>query len=166
MDAVTEMLDELRQLRVRVPHLTGTLVASTDGFVLAQDTFGVEPEGLAALTAAALGVAHRVADATSCGEFRELLLHGAQGYVATYAAGRSAVLTLLADDRVNAGRLHLEGRRSGARIAELIGQHGRLDAAAVRRSPPSRAPGPTTADTDAGTAAAREPLPVRRPTPR
>jgi hypothetical protein len=42
------------------------------------------------------------------------------GYVATYAAGAGAVLTLLAQDRVNVGRLHLEGRRAGARIAELV----------------------------------------------
>ena len=47
-------------------------------------------------------------------------MRGADGYLATYAAGPTAVLTLLADDRVNVGRLHLEGRRCGARIAELV----------------------------------------------
>jgi uncharacterized protein len=115
-----EILDELRRLRTRVPQLTGALAASVDGLVIAQDTPGVEPEGMAALTAAALGVAVRLADATGQGEFRELLVRGADGYVATYAAGRTAVLTLLAEDRINVGRLHLEGRRAGARIGELI----------------------------------------------
>jgi hypothetical protein len=47
-------------------------------------------------------------------------VRGERGYVATYAAGRTAVLTLLAQDRVNVGRLHLEGRRSGARVGELL----------------------------------------------
>ncbi|MER6733038.1 roadblock/LC7 domain-containing protein [Streptomyces puniciscabiei] len=112
--------DELHQLRNRVPQLTGALAAGVDGLVVAHDTPGVDPEGLAALTAAALGVAVRVADATGNGGFRELLVRGERGYVATYAAGRTAVLTLLAGDRVNVGRLHLEGRRSGARIGELL----------------------------------------------
>ena len=47
-----------------------------------------KPEGVAALTAAALGVAVRLADATGQGDFRELLVRGEYGYVATYAAGR------------------------------------------------------------------------------
>ncbi|WP_217177718.1 roadblock/LC7 domain-containing protein [Streptomyces sp. AC495_CC817] len=120
MAAEAEVLDELHRLRARVPQLTGALAASVDGLVLAHDTPGVEPEGLAALTAAALGVAVRMTDAAGRGDLRELLLRGDQGYVATYAAGSSAVLTLLTQDRVNVGRLHLEGRRAGGRIGELV----------------------------------------------
>ncbi|MDT9684742.1 roadblock/LC7 domain-containing protein [Streptomyces sp. TRM76323] len=120
MTAEPYVLGELRRLRARVPQVTGALVASVDGLVLAQDTGDVEPEGVAALTAAALGIAVRLTDATGRGGFRELLVRGEHGYVATYAAGGAAVLTLLAEDRVNVGRLHLEGRRSGARIAELV----------------------------------------------
>ncbi|MFF9178026.1 roadblock/LC7 domain-containing protein [Streptomyces sp. NPDC014793] len=134
------VLDELRRLRTRVPQLTGALTAGVDGLVVAHDTPGVDPEGLAALTAAALGVAVRVADATGNGGFRELMVRGEHGYVATYAAGRTAVLTLLTQDRVNVGRLHLEGRRSGARIGEL------LDAAetAARAAAPTARPARTT----------------------
>ncbi|MEV5077471.1 roadblock/LC7 domain-containing protein [Streptomyces sp. NPDC056159] len=120
MAAEPEILDELRRLRARVPQLTGALAASVDGLVLAHDTPGVEPESVAALTATALGVAVRMSDVTGQGDLRELLVRGVHGYVATYAAGRTAVLTLLAQDRVNVGRLHLEGRRAGARIGELV----------------------------------------------
>ncbi|WP_133915987.1 roadblock/LC7 domain-containing protein [Streptomyces sp. NBC_00582] len=120
MAVEAEVLNELQRLRTRVPQLSGALAASADGLVLARDMPGVEAEALAALTAAALGVGRRMADLAARGAFRELLVRGAGGYVATYAAGPSAVLTLLADDRVNVGRLHLEGRRSGTRIAELM----------------------------------------------
>ncbi|WP_086742010.1 roadblock/LC7 domain-containing protein, partial [Streptomyces glaucescens] len=120
MAAEPGILDELHRLRARMPQLTGALAASVDGLVLAHDTPGVEPDGLAALTAASLGVAVRLSDATGRGGLRELLVRGERGYVATYAAGRTAVLTLLAQDRVNVGRLHLEGRRAGARIGELL----------------------------------------------
>ncbi|MEV6163040.1 roadblock/LC7 domain-containing protein [Streptomyces sp. NPDC052052] len=135
--AVQDVLDELQRLRARVPLLSGAVAASTDGLVLAHDAPGLEAEGIAALTAAGLGVALRMAEATGRGGFRELLVRGESGYLATYAAGSSAVLTLLAEDRINVGRLHLEGRRAGARIGELV------DTAlerAVHSAPPSSAP--------------------------
>ncbi|MEV6308493.1 roadblock/LC7 domain-containing protein [Streptomyces sp. NPDC051840] len=133
---VKDVLDELQRLRARVPLLTGGLAASTDGLIVAHDTPGIEAEGVAALTAAALGVSIRMADATGRGGFRELLIRGTSGYIATYAAGSSAVLTLLADDRINVGRLHLEGRRAGARIGEVV------DAAQERADAPVPPPRP------------------------
>ncbi|MGW0288248.1 roadblock/LC7 domain-containing protein, partial [Streptomyces sp. NPDC003236] len=80
---VQDVLAELQRLRARVPLLAGALAASTDGLVLAQDTPGVEAEGVAALTAASLGVALRMAEATGRGGFRELLVRGETGYIAT-----------------------------------------------------------------------------------
>lgn len=118
--AEAEVLDEIRRLRTRVPQVTGAVAASTDGLVIAHDAAGPEAEGVAALTAASLAVAVRLAAATGRGDFRELLLHGTDGYIATYAAGPSAVLTVLAEPRTNVGRLHLESRLAGARIAELV----------------------------------------------
>ncbi|MET8813682.1 roadblock/LC7 domain-containing protein [Streptomyces sp. NPDC004549] len=137
------VLDELRRLRTRVPQLTGALAAGVDGLVVAHDTPGVDPDGLAALTAAALGVSVRVAEATGNGGFRELLVRGERGYVATYAAGRTAVLTLLAQDRVNVGRLHLEGRRSGARVGELL-DAAEAEARTRPAERPARPPQPRT----------------------
>ncbi|MFE9307970.1 roadblock/LC7 domain-containing protein [Streptomyces sp. NPDC088353] len=148
MAAEPEILDELRRLRARVPQLTGALAASVDGLVLAHDTPGVEPESVAALTATALGVAVRMSDVTGQGDLRELLVRGVHGYVATYAAGRTAVLTLLAQDRVNVGRLHLEGRRAGARIGELVD----AEAADASGRAPAKAVKPATR---AGTARTR-----------
>ncbi|MFJ8136798.1 roadblock/LC7 domain-containing protein [Streptomyces sp. NPDC096013] len=147
MASEAEILDELRRLRARVPQLTGALAAGVDGLVLAQDTPGVEPERVAALTVTALGVAERMADATGQGDFRELLVRGVYGYVATYAAGRGAVLTVLAQDRVNLGRLLLEGRRAGARIGELVDAEAAAEAEAAERSEetaPAKAPPRTT----------------------
>lgn len=116
----SDLLAELRALRHRVPHLAGGLVASVDGLLMTHDTHGTEPGGLAALTAAALGVAQRLSDATGQGEFRESLVRGEFGYVATYAAGSVCVLTVLAQPEVNVGRLHLEARRSAERIGVLL----------------------------------------------
>ncbi|MFJ9738417.1 roadblock/LC7 domain-containing protein [Streptomyces sp. NPDC101166] len=140
MAVEAEVLNELNRLRTRMPQLTGALAASVDGLVLAQDMPGGQPESLAALTAAALGVGYRMVDLTARGEFCELLVRGAGGYVATYAAGPSAVLTLLADDRANVGRLHLEGRRSGAHIAGLMAARLAPGRPAPPQDPPAVTP--------------------------
>ncbi|WP_240138379.1 roadblock/LC7 domain-containing protein [Streptomyces sp. MUM 178J] len=139
MTAEGEVRGELRRLRARLPQVTGALAASADGLVLASETDEAkEAEHVAALTAAALGVALRLTEATGQGGFRELLIRGESGYVATYAAGPTAVLTLLAEPRINVGRLHLEARRSGARIGELI--RGALERPALVPRKPNRPP--------------------------
>ncbi|MEU6485055.1 roadblock/LC7 domain-containing protein [Streptomyces sp. NPDC046887] len=157
MTAEAEVLGELRRLRARVPQLTGALAASADGLVLARDAADAEgAEHVAALTATALGVAQRLTDATGQGGFRELLVQGEHGYVATYAAGGSAVLTLLAEPRINVGRLHLEARRSSARIGALVDEAlERRPEPRPQRRPEPRTPAPTPAKSGS--------LPVRPP---
>ncbi|MFE3035893.1 roadblock/LC7 domain-containing protein [Streptomyces canus] len=134
------ILEELRRLRARVPQLTGALAADADGLVLAQDTPGVDPEAVAALTGTTRALAAQLADVTGQGDLRELLVRGVYGYVATYAAGAGAVVTLLAQDRVNVGRLHLEGRRAGARIAELVDSAAAEHTEAITKAPAKSAP--------------------------
>ncbi|AEW98872.1 roadblock/LC7 domain-containing protein [Streptantibioticus cattleyicolor] len=121
MAARPDVHDELRRLRARLPGLTGSLAASSDGLLIAHDTTApAEAESLAALTAVALEVGRRLTGTTGAGAFRELLVHGTEGYAATYAAGTTAVLTVLAGPRANVARMHLEGRRAGTRIGELV----------------------------------------------
>ncbi|MDL5201985.1 roadblock/LC7 domain-containing protein [Streptomyces sp. ALI-76-A] len=159
MAAEADILEELRRLRARVPQLTGAVAAGSDGLVLAQDTPGVDPRAVAALTTTALDLATQLTDATGQGEVRELLVRGVYGYVATYTAGRTALLTLLAQDRVNVGRLHLEGRRAGARIAELVEA-----ATAPPAKPPAKVPAkPAIPRTRATRASRAKPAEARVP---
>lgn len=87
--------------------------------MVAHDADGLEPQGVAALAAASLGVGARITEATGQGGFRELLARGEHGYVATYAAGSSLILTVIAGPATNVGRLHLEARRASGRIGDL-----------------------------------------------
>ncbi|MEU6253378.1 roadblock/LC7 domain-containing protein [Streptomyces sp. NPDC047043] len=152
MAADPHVLDELRRLRARVPQLTGALVSGADARVLAQDTPGVDPDAMAALTATAHGTAQKLADATGQGEFQEMLVRGMYGYAATFAAGGGTVLTLLAQDRVNLGRLLLEGRRAAARIGELAESRARP---AKQAAKPETKPAGADAKPAAKTAATR-----------
>ncbi|WP_051162651.1 hypothetical protein [Nocardia brevicatena] len=57
----TVVLAELKGLRERVPWLTGTLVASSDGLLVAHDLPAhIEPTGMAALAAAQLSLSHLI----------------------------------------------------------------------------------------------------------
>lgn len=161
----TEVRSELRRIRSRMFQLTGALATSADGTVLAEDSPGVRAEDTAAQTADVLAAVLRLADVTGRGTPRELVVRGGSGYLATYAAGRSTVLTLLAEDGVNLGRLHLEGRRCAARIGELVdgatAGPPALDPAPLSptttppTAPPTTPPtAPTTAPASAPTAAA------------
>lgn len=119
-DDEANVLAEIRSLRDRVRHVAGSLVASVDGRLVAHDTHGVEPDSLAALSAAVLGLSQRLIESVGPGQFAETVTRGSRGYVATYAAGPRAVLTVLCGEETNVGRLHLEARQVANRLATLF----------------------------------------------
>jgi predicted regulator of Ras-like GTPase activity (Roadblock/LC7/MglB family) len=110
----------LHDLRDRVPRLNGSLVASKDGFLIACDLpEGVEPDGMAAITATGLSLSNCVASTACEGEFEEVVIRNGGGHVVIYAAGPSAALAVLAAPDVSIGRLHLEARPAALAIARL-----------------------------------------------
>jgi predicted regulator of Ras-like GTPase activity (Roadblock/LC7/MglB family) len=131
---------ELEGLRARMPDVTGVVAATADGLLLADDAPGLPAEGFAALGAAALGVGLRLTDAAGQESLRELLIRTGGGCVALYPAGRDAVLLVLAGPRTNVGRLHLESRRSGARVAALLDGSAALPGAAAAHPADGGAP--------------------------
>jgi predicted regulator of Ras-like GTPase activity (Roadblock/LC7/MglB family) len=119
------VLAELKALRDRVPQLTGTLVASSDGLLIAHDLPShIEPSGIAALAASQLALSHRLAATAHDGGFHDVVVHGTGGYVVVYAASWAS-LTVLAGPEVNVGRLHLESRPAARRIADQLTAPGK-----------------------------------------
>ena len=59
MTAEDGLLAELRALRDRVIGVTDTALASRDGLIICADTADLDPESMAALGAASLGLARR-----------------------------------------------------------------------------------------------------------
>ncbi|GHJ45241.1 hypothetical protein Cs7R123_25830 [Catellatospora sp. TT07R-123] len=120
VDTESPLFVELRELRLRVPHVTGVLVASVDGMLIAQDTPGIEPEVFAAMSAAQLGLGQQLVATLRTGDFRETVTAATHGYVATFAAGPAALLTVVAGPELNVARLHHEARPVAARIGQLV----------------------------------------------
>jgi hypothetical protein len=135
--ARAEILPELRAMRDDIYQIEGSIVATTDGMVIAHDlgateTYGVEPEGVAALSAVNLGLSQRIADTASHGNLQETVVRGSFGQVLTYPAGSRALLTVLVKPDVNVEGLHRLARRVAERVAELLADSWEDDVASWR----------------------------------
>jgi predicted regulator of Ras-like GTPase activity (Roadblock/LC7/MglB family) len=119
---------ELKQIRAHVAGVRGSLVATSDGLVVAHDIPDVEPTQIAALAAATLAVARRATLATECGTFREAVARGSDGYLAVYAAGDSAIVAVIGTSSLNVGMLQYRAREIIERIAAHSSQIGALAA--------------------------------------
>jgi uncharacterized protein len=115
-----KLLAEMQALRDRITGITGTAVASRDGLIIREDTGGVNPDNLAALTSAALSLAQRLAREAGQGTLREAITRSSGGYVAIYAVGTAAVLVLLGDEGLDITRLHRESRSVLDKIDKLL----------------------------------------------
>jgi len=98
---------EMRGLREQVTGITDTAVAAADGLLIAADTAdSIDPEGLAALAAAGLGLARRTAEATARGALHRTVAYGSHGCAAFYAVGDTALMVVLGDEGMDVERLH------------------------------------------------------------
>ena len=115
--AVTDLIaDELRLIRISVPGVRGSIAATTDGLVVAHDVPGLEPTQIAALVAAIHAVAVRASWSTECGQLKEAITRGSDGYLAVYAAGSAAVVAVLGTTDLNIAMLNFQARKMIERI--------------------------------------------------
>lgn len=133
-NAPADVLAELRRLRGRLADIEGSVVATTDGLVVAHDlgdseTYAAEPEGVAALAAVNLGLSQRIADTASHGALQETVVRGTFGQVVTYTAGDRAILTILVRTDGELGSLHREARGVAERVAAILADAWQDDAA-------------------------------------
>ncbi len=114
------LLAEMQALRDRVAGITGSALASRDGLIIKADT-DLNVDHLAALAAASLGLAQRLAREVGQGQLRDAVTRNSGGYVAIYAVGGTAVLILTGNEDLKVGRLHSESRETIASIVALLG---------------------------------------------
>ncbi|GAA0431547.1 hypothetical protein GCM10010112_68290 [Actinoplanes lobatus] len=134
------VLEELGRLRTRVPELSGSVLATADGLVVAHDSHGIEPDTLAALAAAHLALARRFAHAVNHGELRESVVECDGGYITSYTAGPNALLTVVTSGDANLAMVHLEARRCVRRLIRILA----LDTAPQLRPEIPTQAGPST----------------------
>ncbi|MEU5073303.1 roadblock/LC7 domain-containing protein [Streptomyces asoensis] len=119
---------EMRGLREQVAGITDTALAAADGLLIAADTADtIDPEGLAALAAAGLGLARRTAEATARGALHRTVAYGSHGCAAFYAVGENALMVVLGDEGMDVERLHMASQPALRRIDLIL--TGRTDRA-------------------------------------
>jgi uncharacterized protein len=106
---------ELLLIRENVSGVLGSIAATSDGFLVACDLTDVEPTQVAALVAALHSVALRTTLVTGCGEFRDGVTRGSDGYLAAYAAG-NVIVAVIGQAGLNVGMLNFHARKVIARI--------------------------------------------------
>ncbi|WP_030326570.1 roadblock/LC7 domain-containing protein [Streptomyces sp. NRRL B-3229] len=112
---------EMRGLREQVTGITDTAVAAADGLLIAADTAdSIDPEGLAALAAAGLGLARRTAGATDRGALRRTVTYGSHGCAAFYAVGDTALMVVLGDEGMDLEQLHRATQPTLHRIGSIL----------------------------------------------
>ncbi|MEY9874716.1 putative regulator of Ras-like GTPase activity (Roadblock/LC7/MglB family) [Streptacidiphilus sp. MAP12-33] len=115
------LVAEIRGLRERLPGITDAAVAAVDGLLVAADTAAeVDPESLAALAAASLGLARRTAAVSGRGPLRRTVTYCGGGYAVVYAVGETALLAVLGDEGLDLARLHLEAGALIERLDDLL----------------------------------------------
>jgi uncharacterized protein len=151
---------ELARIRANVAGVHGSVVATSDGFLVAHDVPDLEPTEIAALAATTRALATRTTLAAGCGEFRETMARGSAGYLATYAAGTNAIVAVIGTNDLNVGMLRFQAREIVARIAANAPEFRNWTAA--RPAQPDRS-APAETGLGRGTPQA---LPRRRPSSR
>jgi predicted regulator of Ras-like GTPase activity (Roadblock/LC7/MglB family) len=114
------LLAEMRALRDRVIGITDTALASRDGLIIRADSADIDPDNLAALAAASLGLAQRMAAEVGKGTLREAVTRSSGGYVAVYAVGSGALLVVVADVGLDSVRLERETRATVESLEALL----------------------------------------------
>src|SRR5579871_541884 len=97
---------EFRRIRANVNGVHGTVVATSDGFLVAHDVPDLDSTDVAALLAASRSLASRGVAITRRGQFREVISRGSHGYLAVYAAGDNAIVGVIGNAELNVAMLH------------------------------------------------------------
>jgi predicted regulator of Ras-like GTPase activity (Roadblock/LC7/MglB family) len=105
-------LETLRNIRAQVDQVAGLLVATHDGLVLASDTETVEADSVAAMSAAAIGLAAQFTAQAGIGESRCAMFEGSSGYVCVFPVEATLLLVVFGQPEITMGLFTLAAKQA------------------------------------------------------
>lgn len=114
------VIEVLTALRANVMGLTETVLSTVDGLAVAADAESVHPDSVAALCAAAHGLALRLAHEVGGGPLREVVTRSAGRSIVIETVGDRALLTVVGDEGLDLIALRRELHRTVERLEELL----------------------------------------------
>jgi predicted regulator of Ras-like GTPase activity (Roadblock/LC7/MglB family) len=126
------MLEALRTVQDQVDQVAGLLVATHDGLVLADDTKAVEADSVAAMSAAAIGLAAQFTAQARIGESRSAMFEGSSGYVCVFPVEGSLLLVVFGQPDITMGLFTLAAKQALTLLRSQLPAAG-----GTHRTPPS-----------------------------
>ena len=119
---LSEKINEaLRTLRASTPDIIGSLVVSTEGFVVSSLLPSeVDEELVSGMAASLLGVGERISADLMRSEMEQVYVRSPKGYIILNAVTDDTVLVLLVSRDAKLGLIFLELRRVLAELAKAI----------------------------------------------
>jgi len=121
MSKQQQIQEVIASLREAVADISGAVVASPDGLVLASDLGESEAPRAGAMAATGSGLGRRIAETLAVGSVEEVMVKGDNGYVLVYRAGDKSVLGVVAKGRANLGLVNLEARAAAEKLEKILG---------------------------------------------
>jgi predicted regulator of Ras-like GTPase activity (Roadblock/LC7/MglB family) len=124
-----QLLEEiLQQLHATVDGLVGTVVVSTEGFVVAAYAGDghsrlenpIDSPQIAAMAASIIALGERVLGRLSRGEIDRILLDGSEGGIVVVPVGREAALAAMVSKEARLGLVMYEVRRAANEVEKVL----------------------------------------------
>ncbi|MFF7140683.1 MULTISPECIES: roadblock/LC7 domain-containing protein [Streptomyces] len=114
------LVEVLTALREQVMGVNETVISTVDGLLVASDADAVQPESIAALSAATHSLGRRMAQEAGGGELRDVSTRSAGRHVVIQAIGERALLTVLGDDGLDLAGLQREIHSTVEQLAKIL----------------------------------------------
>jgi len=121
MGKLTELQDSLATLDDQVANqIQGSLLASTDGFLIASTLREDNADRIAAMVATTTGVGTRMADVLNAGDLNETSIQGANRTILLYRAGEQGVLAVVAKAGSNVALINMSARETAKQVSGML----------------------------------------------
>jgi hypothetical protein len=115
-DALTALDDQVAN------QIQGSLLASTDGFLIASTLREDNADRIAAMVATTTGVGNRMADVLDAGDLSETSIQGANRIILLYRAGEQGVLAVVAKTGSNVALINMSARETAEQVSGMLKQ--------------------------------------------
>ncbi|TDV48869.1 roadblock/LC7 domain-containing protein [Actinophytocola oryzae] len=119
--------DALHSVSGQEANVSGMLLASTDGLVLAADTDAVHLDTVAAMAAAAASIGSQFTDQANVGEASASLFEGDSGHVAVFPVAPRVLLVVFGRKDTTMGLFNIAARNALFLLQQTINEQWALD---------------------------------------
>jgi len=119
-DTKKDKLIELLQGMQKIGDISGSIVVSRDGLVIASNITKIDADTFAAMSAAMQGAAETAASELKQGEVDQIIIETRNGKIISTGAGAKAILVILTSRSINLGLALLEMGKAAEKISSVL----------------------------------------------